>query len=484
MTLPLELRGALPRPGPIARLRALSSDLVPQLIFGMRTATEAVAHNTLRAALTSLGILFGVASVIAMLAIGKGAEQEILEQMRLLGTNNIIIAPLVVQKEEKAKDEGDNQPKRFSPGLTWQDAQSLGTMIPHVSAASPEIVVQTLITREGQRRSGKLVGVDTSYFESLNLLITEGGHFTPAHLATAAPVAIIGSGVKTRFFTKEAPLGRRIKVGDGWLTVVGVLEDRPASQETRQRLGIRDANMDVYVPLQTMLLRYRNRAQITARDVESASRGGGNVTIVESGGGGSESEETKARQAERKNTQQLDRVIVRVGDARMVTAVAEIARRMLERRHNAVVDFEITVPELLLKQEQRTKTIFNVVLGAIASISLIVGGIGIMNIMLATVLERIREIGVRRAMGATRREILMQFLCEATIISVAGGVAGIIVGVGLSYGIERLAHIHTIVSAVSVMVAFGVSLAVGLVFGIVPAYRAAQQDPVVCLRYE
>jgi putative ABC transport system permease protein len=173
-----------------------------------------------------------------------------------------------------------------------------------------------------------------------------------------------------------------------------------------------------------------------------------------------------------------------VSDARYVASVADITQRMLARRHNTVVDFEVSVPELLLKQEQRTRTIFNVVLGSIASISLIVGGIGIMNIMLASILERIREIGVRRAVGATQRDILAQFLVEALLISVAGGVAGIIVGGVLSYGIEHLAGIKTIVSAMSVAVAFGVSFAVGLGFGIVPAYRAALKDPVECLRYE
>jgi putative ABC transport system permease protein len=225
-----------------------------------------------------------------------------------------------------------------------------------------------------------------------------------------------------------------------------------------------------------MLLRFRNRAQLTQRDIEVASR---QFTVTESG-----DEESAERRAERTNRHQLDRIIVRVADSRMVPSVAEVARRMLTRRHNSVVDFEITVPELLLKQEQRTKTIFNVVLGAIASISLIVGGIGIMNIMLASILERIREIGVRRAVGATQRDVLFQFLSEAVLISVAGGLAGIVVGAGLSAGIERFAGITTIVSYLSVAVAFGVSFTVGLAFGIVPAYRAARQDPVVCLRYE
>ena len=168
----------------------------------------------------------------------------------------------------------------------------------------------------------------------------------------------------------------------------------------------------------------------------------------------------------------------------MVPAVAELLQRVLLRRHNDVVDFEITVPELLLQQEQRTKTIFNVVLGAIASISLVVGGIGIMNIMLASVLERIREIGVRRAVGATQKDVLAQFLGEAVMISLAGGLAGIFTGGLLAVLIERFAGIQTIVSSLSVVVAFGVSVAVGLLFGIVPAWRAAKQDPVVCLRYE
>jgi putative ABC transport system permease protein len=157
---------------------------------------------------------------------------------------------------------------------------------------------------------------------------------------------------------------------------------------------------------------------------------------------------------------------------------------MLQRRHNDVTDFEIVVPELLLKQEQRTKTIFNVVLGCIASISLIVGGIGIMNIMLASILERIKEIGVRRAVGATRKDVLAQFLSEAVMISLAGGLAGIFLGVVLSFAIERIAHINTIVSMLSVVVAFGVSVAVGLVFGIMPANKAAKADPITCLRYE
>ena len=395
--------------------------LLNHAAFSARTGLDALGHNKLRAGLTSLGILFGVASVIAMLAVGKGAEQEILEQMRMLGVNNIIVTPIIEQKEGKVEAaEERKETKRFTPGLTYLDAQSIARTIPAVAATSGEVVLNSVITREGRHRSGKLVGVDSSYFTLMNLHLAQGAGFAARHFGAAAPVAIIGQGVKSRFFTTEDPIGRTIKVGSQWLTVLGVLENRQVAQETAQRLGIRDANMDVYVPLPTMLLRYRNRAEVSQSEMERSSRG-----FVQT-----DSIDDDATRAEKRNYHQLDKIIVHVAEAPVVPSVADVVRRMLTRRHNQVVDFEIVVPELLLKQEQRTKTIFNIVLGAIASISLIVGGIGIMNIMLASVLERIREIGVRRATGARQKDILAQFLSEAVLISLAGGVAGILVGAG------------------------------------------------------
>ena len=467
---------AAPPGPPASRLQAV----IAQLGFSAGTAAEALAHNKLRAGLTSLGILFGVASVIAMLAIGSGAEQAILEEMKLLGANNIVITPIVEQKEGKV----DNDPtakkdaKRFTPGLSYLDADAIRRTVPDVMGTSSEVVVNSVITREGQHRSGKIVGVDSSYFRIMNLKIDQGAGFAQRHYSASAPVTIIGQGVKARFFTTESPIGKPIKVGNEWLTVVGVLEDRKLSADIASKLGIRDANMDVYVPLPTMLLRYRNRGEVTQQEMELAAQD------ANSGGSNSDSTETDDQRAEKRNYNQLDQVVVQVDKSSAVTSVADLVRRMLQRRHNDVTDFEITVPELLLQQEQHTKTIFNIVLGAIASISLIVGGIGIMNIMLASILERIKEIGVRRAVGATRNEIGAQFLSEAVMISLAGGIAGILLGVGLATAIERIAKIHTIVSPMSVVVAFGVSAAVGVVFGIVPASRAAKQDPIVCLRYE
>jgi putative ABC transport system permease protein len=462
------------RLGPLARWRAF----VALAGFSFSTALEAVGHNRLRASLTSLGILFGVASVIAMLAIGKGAEQEILEQMRLLGTNNVVVTPIVKQEEGEADAADKREADKFTPGLSYSDVRALQTL-PSVDGASGEIVLNTMFTREGQRRSGKLVGVDTTYFRLLHLTMAQGGMFSHQHIESARTVAVIGQGVRARFFTTEDPIGKQLKVGGTWVTVIGVLADRQVTSEASDRLGIRDANMDVYIPITTMLRRFRDRSLVTQRDIELASRPAGMVVIA-----ADSTEEDPVTRAERTNYHQLDRIILRVNDTRFMGPVANVAQRMLLRRHNTVIDFEVTVPELLLKQEQRTRTIFNVVLGAIASISLIVGGIGIMNIMLASILERIKEIGVRRALGATQKNILAQFLTEAVMISVAGGVAGVLVGGALSIIIEHTAGIHTVVSALSVIVAFGVSFAVGLTFGIVPAYRAAQQDPIECLRYE
>ncbi len=447
------------------------------VLFSLKQAFDAVQHNRFRALLTSLGILFGVASVIAMLAVGNGAEQEILAQLELLGSRNVVVAPLVEQSEEQMGEEPRKEIKRFSPGLTYGDAKAILQIIPAVEMASAEIVVDTDITREGLRRSGKVVGVDSSYFRLTNLSLASGAWFSPVQIERGLPVAIIGHGLRTRFFTTEDPIGKPLKVGSVWVTVIGVLESRQVTEDATRRLGIRDTDMDTYVPAPTMLLRFRNRALLTGRDIELASR-------PNRFPGNDNDSETDEQRRERTNLNQLDRIIVRVTDTKFVPGVADLVQRLLERRHNNVVDFEITVPELLLQQEQRTKAIFNVVLGAIASISLVVGGIGIMNIMLASVLERIREIGIRRAVGATQLEILFQFLSEAVLISVAGGTSGVIVGVLLSIGIERAAGITTVVSYASIAVAFGVSFAVGIAFGIMPAQRSAKQDPVVCLRHE
>jgi putative ABC transport system permease protein len=289
---------------------------------------------------------------------------------------------------------------------------------------------------------------------------------------------MIGHAIKTKFFPTENPIGKSIKVGPHWLTIVGVLKERVVSESSISKLGIRDFNMDVYTPLQSLLIRYRNRELITAEALRKAAQSSRGMVFF------SGTQEEDPRAEEKKNYHQLDRLVVQVSETEKMKSTAEILSRILSRRHYDLVDFEIEIPELLLKQQQRTNDIFNYVLGAIAGISLLVGGIGIMNIMLASVLERIKEIGLRLAIGAQKTDVIQQFLFEAVMISVSGGLIGVALGVTLALVIANLAGIPTVISASSIILAFGVAATVGLVFGIAPARKAASQDPIASLRYE
>ncbi|WP_017731614.1 ABC transporter permease [Nafulsella turpanensis] len=444
-------------------------------------ALDAVLVNKLRSVLTALGIIFGVSAVIAMLAIGNGAQQEILEQIKLVGVNNIIITPIVEQNEEEVLEASAiaAEKNQFSPGLSMLDMESLQKVLPSIARISPEILLETYIIKNGVRRSAKLVGVNNDYFSLANFNIASGQHFNEFQMKNGEPVCIIGKGLQTRFFSQESPIGKMIKVGPHWLKVVGVLEPRVISKKSIENLGIRDYNMDVYTPLQTMLIRYENRALVTNEMLQQGGGDvGGNVIII---GGGGESEDAPRKNV---NYHQLDRIVVQVGATEQLNATADVIARLLERRHYGMVDFEITIPELLLKQQQRTKNIFNVVLGAIAGISLLVGGIGIMNIMLASVMERIKEIGLRLSIGAKKQDIVLQFLFEAVMISVSGGIIGVLLGISMAIIISSIAEIPTIVSVGSVLISFGVAAAVGLIFGIAPARKAASQNPITSLRYE
>lgn len=438
-------------------------------------ALDAVLANKVRSILTALGIIFGVSAVIAMMAIGNGAQQEILEQIKLVGVNNIVISPVVEQTEEEV-EEGSNmrrERKKFSPGLTMLDVESMQQVLPSIARISPEVILETNIIKSGLRRSAKLVGVVPDYFELTNFSLASGKMFNEQQLVKGEPVCIIGKGVQARFFSQEDPLGKMIKVGPHWLKVIGVLEPRIISEQSMENLGIRDYNMDVYTPLQTMFIRYKNRALVTGNMIMQANAKNGE-------NGNDEAESSDANH----NYHQLDRVVVQVNETGLLNPTADVIARMLERRHYGMVDFEITIPELLLKQQQRTERIFNIVLGAIAGISLLVGGIGIMNIMLASVMERIKEIGLRLSIGAKKADIILQFLFEAIMISVTGGIIGVILGITMAIIISNIAEIPTIISFNSVIISFGVAAAVGLIFGIAPARKAASQDPITSLRYE
>jgi putative ABC transport system permease protein len=446
-------------------------------------AVESIVSNKLKSMLTALGIIFGVAAVIAMLAIGKGAKQEIMEQMKMVGVNNILINP-IIQDQTSSSDEGEKQTKKFSRGLSMLDVDAIRETIPSVKRISPEISFNSTAMMNGVKYTAKLVGVSNDYFYLYNLPLTSGTFFNAYQEENGIQVCIIGANIRAKFFSQVDPIGQYIKFNGIWLKVIGVLQKTTVSLTGFEEKGVNVYNDNIYIPIQTMLLRYQNRALVNTKLVSEASSnvmvmggpGMGMARIVMSGSDASSDAET--------NYNQLDRIVVQVIETEQITPTTEILSRMLMRRHTNVKDFEITVPELLLKQQQRTKDIFNIVLGAIASISLIVGGIGIMNIMFASVMERIKEIGTRMAIGAKKMDIVVQFLAEAVLISVTGGFIGIFLGVIMAKLIEQIAGIMTIVSFFSVFIAFGVSAAVGVIFGYSPAKRASERDPIESLRYE
>ena len=358
-------------------------------------AVEAILANKMKSLLTALGIMFGVAAVISMLAIGKGAQQEVLEQIKLVGVNNIIVTPsdLAVGAAE-TQGGGVSNITRFSPGLTLLDAISISESIPSVAKVSPVISLNYHAILQGKSYPVVLEGVSANYFELLNIALDHGNIFNDEQSDGGFPVCVIGDNIRNRFFNTQEPVGQYIKCGQTWLKVIGVVERRDFTASASDEMGISSTDNKIFVPTKTMLLRFKDRARVNPEVLEGIARG---ATTTESAG------TTNAI------NHQLDKIIIQVEETEHLSVTADIVKRMLLRRHSDIYDFEVTVPELLLKQQQKTNDIFNIVLGAIASISLIVGGIGIMNIMLASVWERIREIGTRQAIGASRKDIVYSF---------------------------------------------------------------------------
>lgn len=440
-------------------------------IYNLNIAMDAVFANKFRSLLTALGIIFGVGAVIAMLAIGSGARQEILDQMKLVGVNNIIIRPLFA--EDDAHDELLDG--RFSPGLSLADARSIGEMVPGITSISPEVEINTFGFHNGIRRPIKVAGISPSYFDLFGIGLFQGNIFSDMQLNSGAPVCIISNQVRAIYFGNSPAIGNQLKLGNNWLTVIGIVEDRSGGGESTERLGISEFGNIVYVPVNTALLRFMDRSAVSASDFERTRTRGRNRRAAAAG----QTQEDKPQ-----SYHQLDRIVVQVENSEQLSTTAELIQRMILRRHNGVADFEVIVPELLLEQEQRAKDIFNIVLGAIAAISLLVGGIGIMNIMLASVMERTREIGIRLAIGAKKTDVVFQFLSESVFISISGGLIGVFLGIGISRLIMQFTDILTIVSFSSVIISFVVSAGIGIIFGYMPARKAAQKDPVTSLRYE
>jgi putative ABC transport system permease protein len=395
-----------------------------------------------RTLLTTLGIVFGVGSVIGMMAIGSGAREESLRFIEQLGVRNIMIDSLPASSSQEFQ-----QRRQSSPGLTHRDARILRTNIEAIERMSVRKTMRpaSLLPKPSQDPP-EIYGVEAAYATIRSFRFAEGGFFDDWANQTSAAVVVLGESAKVSLLGYEPALGKFIKVDGTWLQVIGVLEEQLAQNPRREGGATPDINNLVYIPINTFEYRFQDP------------------------GGGLKDE--------------LAGVELQLAEGADSIEVAKIVTTVLDSTHRGTADFTVTIPAALLAQQQRTQTIFTYVMVAIAAISLLVGGIGIMNIVLATVLERTREIGVRRSVGARRLDIARQFVSEAVLISAGGGLLGIAFGFLLAWLIAQTAEWTTIVTTTSVVMAFGVSVTVGVLFGVYPALKAARIDPIDALRYE
>jgi putative ABC transport system permease protein len=418
----------------------------------LRSALDNLAAHKLRSALTMLGMIFGVGAVIAMMSIGAGAERQALASIERLGLRNVLV------RAKTFKDSELKEIRQKSLGVSQRDAAAISEAVPGVDLVVPRIRIDPykVISPSGKSDGAAVYGVTPRHADLAHLSVAEGRFLDPLDESTHAQVCVIGPEVRRDLFGYGEAVGQLVKVNDVWLEVVGVLaSDLPQAatagaktpgggEEDGQPSAAGPSAREIYLPLST------------------ADRKFEHPTLASP----------------------LDEIVIRLKEGVSGEETAATMRDLLDRLHGGTGDYELVVPEALLAESRRTQRLFNVVMGAIAGISLLVGGIGIMNIMLATVLERTREIGVRRAVGARSGDIRFQFIVESFAISLIGGVAGIVAGLALARGVAAYAGWQTIVTGASIILATGVAMTVGLASGIYPATRAASLDPIEALRYE
>lgn len=410
-------------------------------------ALKSLYQHRLRTFLTMLGVIFGVAAVIAMLSIGKGAEQEAVEQIAAFGINTVRVYARELKEEEKQQAQ-----RTPSVGLSYEDARYIQQLLPYVVASAPQNLLDKPLYYRQLAPESQVVGTTPEYLGINSLNMDQGRFLSPDDLALYRKVCVLSSELAGQLFLKEDPIGQLVTLGGQRFEVIGVLASRA---QTKQRVQIRSRDLakDVYIPITTSLEKF----SLTS------------------------SEDTPHNQVD---YNVVDELSLQVSGPEYLTPARDALVEIFKRRHFNIPDYELVVPTELLEQSQETQRLFNLVMACIAGLSLLVGGIGIMNIMLASVTERTRQIGIRRAIGATPGDILILFLIEALLICLIGGVMGIGVGVGISQIVTVAAGWKTIVSPESILLSFGVSSVVGIFFGLYPAWRASRLDPIQALRHE
>ncbi|HYM62460.1 MAG TPA: ABC transporter permease [Thermoanaerobaculia bacterium] len=405
----------------------------------LQSAVSNLARHKLRTALTMLGMIFGVGAVIAMLSIGAGGEKQALDAIGRLGLQNVLVRAKVVKPEDRA------ELRKKSLGVSMRDGEAILEAVPNAELALPRVEVKAykILSPEGKTK-GKVFGVSSRYASMAAVDLAEGRFFDARDESEHAQVCLIGGDVRRDLFGFGPAVGKQLKVNDLWLEVVGILGGDPAADSDARGIPAGTAAQEIWMPVSTAMRKFE-------RDPLDAP---------------------------------VDELLVRVKEGVSTRATAELISPLLDRLHGGADDYEIVIPEALLEQSRKTQRIFSIVMGSIAGISLLVGGIGIMNIMLASVMERTREIGVRRALGARKIDIRAQFVIESFTLSAIGGLTGIVIGIVLARLVAAYAGWPTVITIGSLLLSTGVSVTVGLVFGIYPAARAAELNPIEALRYE